>query len=111
MNNDTAEEIKRYFDVVAEGLRAEIREVRGHSDVLAGDLRAEIRDVKRHSDVVADGLRSEIRLVAEGVAGLEEKFTAEFVNVRLEIREQIDDVKALLRASYDDRARRDQNPG
>ena len=104
MDNETTEEIKRYLDVTVATLRADlktdIREVWLHTDVVAEDLRAEIRDVKRHADVVADSLRGEIRLVAEGVAGLDEKFTQEFVSVRAEIREQIGDVKALLRAGY-----------
>jgi hypothetical protein len=59
-------------------------------------------NVKRHADAVAEGLRSEIRLVAEGVAGLDEKLTQEFVTVREEIREQIGEVKSLIRVSYDD---------
>jgi hypothetical protein len=71
MDNETTDAIKRYIDVA-------------------------VGDVKRHSDVIAESLRSEIRLVAEGVAGLDEKFTQEFVNVRAEI----DDVKALIRAGY-----------
>jgi hypothetical protein len=95
MDSETTEAIKRHFDVVAEELRKEIR---------AGDeaLGVEIRDVKRHSDVVAESLRSEIRLVAEGVAGLDEKFTPEFVKVR----EEIGEVKGLLVASYRDLDRR-----
>jgi archaellum component FlaC len=88
---------------VREDLRVEIHEVRE-------DLRLEIHEVKRHSDVVAESLRSEIRLVAEGVAGLDEKFTQEFVNVRTEIREQIGDVKSLLEASYRDLDRREPKP-
>jgi NTP pyrophosphatase (non-canonical NTP hydrolase) len=133
MDQETTNEIKRYFDVVAEGLRsdtrlleqglgaeildarrhsdavaeslraelgAEIRDVKRHSDVVAESLRAElgaeIRDVKRHSDVVAESLRSEIRLVAEGVAGLDEKFTPEFAKVR----EEIGEVKSLVLVSY-----------
>jgi hypothetical protein len=103
MDHETTEEIKRYLDVTVANLRgelkADIREVRE-------DLRVEIQEVKRHSDVVAESLRSEIRLVAEGVAGLDEKFTQEFVNVRTEIREQIGDVKALIRASHADLDRR-----
>ncbi len=86
MDSETVEEIKRHFDVVAEGLRAEIR------------------DVKRHSDVIAESLRGEIRIVAEGVVGLDEKFTLEFKNVRGEIGE----VKSLLRLSYGDLDRRVQ---
>jgi NTP pyrophosphatase (non-canonical NTP hydrolase) len=111
MDQETTNEIKRYFDVVAEGLRsdtrlleqglgAEILDARRHSDVVAESLRAElgaeIRDVKRHSDVVAESLRSEIRLVAEGVAGLDEKFTPEFAKVR----EEIGEVKSLVLVSY-----------
>lgn len=117
MDRDTAEDIKRHFDVVADGLRKEIRgldeglrnEVRAgdeglRNEIRAGDeaLRSEIRDVKRHSDVVAESLRGEIRLVAEGVAGLDEKFTLEFVKVR----EEIGEVKGLLVASYRDLDRR-----
>ena len=129
MDSETADDIKRHFDVVAEGfrqnlsdglnelrtelrteigdfrtgLRAEIRE--GLQDVRT-ELRAEIQDVKRHSDVIAESLRGEIRLVAEGVAGLDEKFTREFRNVREEVREQIGEVKTLLRLSYQDLDRR-----
>jgi hypothetical protein len=110
MDNETTEEIKRHLDVTVATLRADlkadIREVWMHTDVVAEDLRAEIRDVKRHADVVAESLRGEIRLVAEGVAGLDEKFTQEFVSVRAEIREQIGDVKALIRGSHADLDRR-----
>ena len=66
----------------------------------------EIQDVKRHSDVIAESLRGDIRLVAEGVAGLDEKFTREFRNVREELHEQIGEVKTLLRVSYEDLDRR-----
>ena len=140
MDRDTAEDIKRHFDVVAEGLRNEIRafdeglrnelgtvdqglrqtlrdeiravdeglrqamrgEIHAGDEALRSELRGEIRDVKRHSDVVAESLRSEIRLVAEGVAGLDEKFTREFAKVR----EEIGEVKGLLVVSYRDLDRR-----
>ena len=49
-------------------------------------------EIKRHFDVVAEGLRSDIRLVAEGVAGLDEKFTLEFQKVR----DEVGGVKSLL---------------
>ena len=109
MDSETAEAIKGLSDVVRDGLRelrTEIQEVRRHSDLVAEnlktELRAEIQDVKRHSDVIAESLRGEIRLVAEGVAGLDEKFTLEFKNVR----EEIGEVKTLLRRSYGDLDRR-----
>ena len=44
--------------------------------------------------------------MAEGVVGLDEKFTLEFRNVREEMREQIGEVKTLLRLSYADLERR-----
>ena len=117
MDSEIAEDIKRHLEVVAGGLRTEFAELRSelrtemgglrselHTE--AGSLRTEIADVKRHADVVAEGLRSDIRTVAEGVAGLDEKFSLEFERVREEIREQIGDVKILLRVSYADLDRR-----
>ena len=61
-------------------------------------------DIKRHFDVVGEALRSDIRLVAEGLAGLDDKFTREFGTVR----EEIGEVKILLRVSYGDLDRRVQ---
>ncbi|HEX9285971.1 MAG TPA: hypothetical protein VF999_01770 [Thermoanaerobaculia bacterium] len=109
MDSETAEDIKRHFDFAAEGLRtgfAELRTEFGTLRIEVGGLRTEIADVKRHADVIAEGLRSDIRTVVEGVAGLDQKFTLEFVRVRDEIREQIGEVKSLLRVSYSDLDRR-----
>ena len=95
---------------ILQDLRTEIQEVRTdlHTEIqeLRTDLRTEIQDVKRHSDVIAESLRGEIRLVAEGVIGLDEKFTLEFKNVR----EEIGEVKTLLRISYDDLDRKKSKP-
>ena len=129
MDHETTEEIKRYLDVtvanlrgelkadireVREDLRVEIHEVREDLRVeiheVREDLRLEIHEFKRHTDVVTESLRSEIRLVAEGVAGLDEKFTQEFVNVRAEMREQSDDLKALVRTGYANLDRRIAKP-
>ena len=106
MDNETTEEIKRYLDVTVATLRADLKADIREVWLVTEDLRLEIRDVKRHADVVAESLRGEIRLVAEGVAGLDEKFTQEFVSVRTELRKQIGDVKALLRGSHADLDRR-----
>ena len=99
------------------GLRIEIQEVRtdlrteiqgartdSRSEIQEslGGLRTEIQEVRRHSDVIAESLRGEIRLVAEGVAGLDEKFTLEFQKVR----EEIGEVSAFLHVSYADLDRR-----
>ena len=95
---------------ILQDLRTEIQEVRTdlHTEIqeLRTDVRTEIQDVKRHSDVIAESLRGEIRLVAEGVIGLDEKFTLEFKNVR----EEIGEVKTLLRISYDDLDRKKSKP-
>jgi hypothetical protein len=113
------DDLKRHFEVTAEGLRSDVavtaEGLRSNMAVTAEGLRNEIRavdengdrrfdDLKRHFDVVGESLRSDIRLAAEGVAGLDEKFTQEFVKVR----EEIGDVKSLLRASYGDLDRRVQ---
>ena len=110
MDSETADDIKRHFDVVAEGLRSDMQ---GMGEALRSEIRAvdekgdrRFDDLKRHFDVVGESLRSDIRLVAEGIVGLDEKFTQEFVTVREEIREQIGEVKSLLRVSYDDLDRR-----
>jgi hypothetical protein len=92
----------------AKALRTEIHAVDEKADRRSGDLegrlRSEMQDVRRHFDVVGEGLRSDIRLVAEGVAGLDEKSTLEFVRVR----EEIGEVKSLLQVSYGDLDRRVQ---
>ena len=104
MDSESVSQIKRHFEVIAEGLRVEIRLVDQKAERRSAELeigvRSEIQDVRRHFDVVAEGLRADIRLVAEGVAGLDEKFTLEFVRVREEMAERIGDLKSLLRASY-----------
>ena len=122
---EASDDIKRHFDVVAAGLSNQVlaidekfdrttEELKRHFD---GRLSTEIRaidekidrrseELQRHFEVLGESLRAEIRLVAEGVAGLDEKFTREFVTVREEIREQVGDVKGLLRASYADLDRR-----
>jgi hypothetical protein len=96
MDRETAEEIKRHFEVAAEGLRSEMHE-------LAGGLRTEIRvvdekvdrssvDLKSHFDVVGESLRSDIRTVAEGVR-LDERATRS---------DRISDVRKIRRAPGDD---------
>jgi hypothetical protein len=95
MDSDTA----RAFEKLSGELREGLQTVRT-------ELGTEIQEVRRHADVVAESLRGEIRLVAEGVAGLDEKFSLEFQNVREEMREQVGAVKTLLRLSYADLERR-----
>jgi hypothetical protein len=101
MDSETAEDIKRHFDVVADGLRTGFAELRSE----VGGLRAEIQDVKRHSDVIAEALRSDIRTVAEGFVATNERLD------RLEVRisEGFEELKSTIRLSYVDLDRRVQS--
>ena len=108
MDRETAEEIKRHVTEGLRELRTEMEQfgtgLRTEMEEFRTELRTEIQEVRRHSDVVAESLRGEIRLVAEGVAGLDQKFTMEFVKVR----EEVGEVKTLLQVSYGDLGRRVQ---
>ncbi len=80
MTPEEAEDIKRHFNVVAEGLRSEIRLVaEGHAglDQKIDGVRRELQEFRSEARselrVVAEGLRSEIRLVAKGHAVLDQR--------------------------------------
>jgi chromosome segregation ATPase len=129
MEQETAEDIKRHFDVVAQGLREEIGDLRsevggihaGIGDLRSeidglhagiGDLRSEvgglhagIGDTKRHINVVAESLRSDIRTVAEGFVATNERLD------RFEVRmsEKFREMEALLRLSFTELDRRIQS--
>lgn len=104
MDSETADDIKRHLEVVAEGLRSEIRALDEKADRRFDAVDRRFDELRRHFDVVGESLRGDIRLVAEGVIGLDEKFTWEFERVR----EEIGDVKSLVRVSYGDLGRRVQ---
>jgi hypothetical protein len=59
-------------------------------------------EIKRHFNVVAESLRSEIRTVAEGLEGFQERVTLEF----REVREELNEVKAMIRLSFGELDRR-----
>ena len=123
MDHETAEDIKRHFNVVSEGLRSEMRTIADaqvatnerldrtesrFADQL-GETRALIRlsfgeldQLKRHFNVVAEGLRSETRIVAEGLQGFRETVVGEFKTVRGEISE----LQTLIRLSFGELDRR-----
>ncbi len=63
---------------------------------------AEVTEIKRHFNVVAEKLEGRIQLLAEGLAGLDEKFD------RLEKRmdEQFEETRAMIRLSYGELDRR-----
>jgi hypothetical protein len=120
MDRDTAEDIKRHFDVVAEGLRSEVHELRSdvhglRSEVheLAGDLRSEIRvvdekvdrsfvDLKRYFDVVSESLRSDIRTVAEGFVSTNERLD----RIESSTSERFGELEVMIRLSFGELERR-----
>ena len=59
-------------------------------------------EIKRHFNVVAESLRSEIRTVAEGLEGFQDRVSQEFKGVREELHE----VKAMIRLSFAELDRR-----
>lgn len=61
-----------------------------------------VEDGVRHTQIMVEGVRGDVQLVAEGVAGFDGKLASH----RLEFKEEIEDVKALLRLSYGDLNRR-----
>jgi hypothetical protein len=115
MEQETAEDIKRHFDVVAQGLREEIGDLRsevGGINAGIGDLRSEIGglhagigDAKRYVNVVAESLRSDSRTVAEGFIATNERLD------RFEVRmsEKFREMEALLRLSFTELDRRIQS--
>jgi hypothetical protein len=102
MDNETADDIKRHLDVVAEGLRSEIRAVDEKASRRFDAVDQRFDELKRHFDVVGESLRGDIRLVAEGLVGAGERSAREFERVR----EEIGEVKSLLRVSYQNLDRR-----
>jgi hypothetical protein len=101
MEQETAEDIKRHFDVVAQGLREEIGNLRSE----VGGLNAGIGDTRRHINVVAESLRSDIRTVAEGFVATNERLD------RFEVRmsEKFGEMEALFRLSFTELDRRIQS--
>ena len=58
-----------------------------------------VDEIKRHFGVVAEELRQEIRLVAESVAAHREETAREFAAVGSEFRQEMGELKALVRLS------------
>ena len=73
---------------------------------MADDLKQFADEVKRHFDVTAESLRSEIRLVAEGLISLDHKMERQFAEVLGETRREFDEVKAMIKFSHAELARR-----
>jgi len=82
MTDDQMDEIKRHFNVVAEGLHHEIKLIaEGHSTIerMVTEHRAETRHDKRELQAVIqtvhDSLKTEIREVGESVDGHETRIS------------------------------------
>ena len=59
-------------------------------------------EIKRHFNVVAESLRSEIHTVAEALDGFQGRVATEF----REVREELNEVKAMIRLSFGELDRR-----
>ena len=89
---------------MAEGLQREIRAVDEKAERRFDTVDRRFDELKRHFDVVGESLRGDIRLVAEGLVGADERSAREFERVR----EEIGEVKSLVRVSYGELDRRIQ---
>jgi hypothetical protein len=106
MDRETAEEIKRHFEVTTEGLRSEMH-------ALAGGLQGEIRavgekvdrssaDLKRHFEVVGGSLRSDIRTVAEGFVSTNERLD----RFESAMSKKFGELEVMIRLSFGELAQR-----
>jgi len=69
---------------------------------MADDLKQFADEIKRHFDVTAESLRSEIRQVAEGLISIDNQTERGFA----EVRREFDEVKAMIKFSHAELARR-----
>ena len=65
-------------------------------------LLGEFSATRRHFDVIAEGLRSDIRLVADGVAAV----SSGQQQFRTAIKEELTEVRSMIRLSYAELDRR-----
>ncbi len=67
---------------------------------------AEVTEIKRHFGAVAERLESRIQQIAEGVAHLDEKLETEISTLRVEMHQEFDETRAMIRLSYAELDRR-----
>jgi hypothetical protein len=101
MDSETAEEIKRHFDIVAGGLRTEIRAVAQETQGLRAEIQAVAEgaeETRRHFNVIGESLRTDIRTVAEGFIGTNDRLD------RFETRvyEEFGELRMMIRLSFDE---------
>lgn len=63
---------------------------------------ARLEDTRRHLGVLIENLDGKIQLVAEGVINLDQKIDRVRDELKIELKTEIGEVKALLRVSYSD---------
>ena len=95
MTDDRADEIMRHFDVVAEGIRSELRSVAdGHGMLAGGQNRLE--DGQR---ALADGHRRievSLQVLADSFKNLDEKVEA----FRVEVAANFTELRSMIKFSY-----------
>ena len=89
-------ELKEYIDKSA----AETRE---YFDVVAGGIKSEL---KHHFDITAEQMRHDVQLLAEVVGIVNSRMEREFAAVRSEMAQGFKDTHDLIRFAYTDLDRR-----
>jgi hypothetical protein len=95
-------ELIAYLDARFRETSQQIAGLREETTQQISSLREETTQQIRQVYVVIEGLRHEIQLVAEGVAGNNERLDA----FRTEVAQEFKDVRSLIDASYKDLDRR-----
>ena len=67
---------------------------------------ARLEDSRRHLGILIENLDGKIQLVAEGVINVDQKIDRVRDELKIELKTEIGEVKALLRVSYSDLDRR-----
>lgn len=131
MDFPIAEEIKRHIDVVADGLRTEVRTLvasettvlRGDIQSVAAELRSEIQgvasdtvglrgdirevaergeEIKRSLGALSESIRTDVRTVTEGFVLTNERLD----RIDARVSEEFSEMKAMIRLSFDELDRR-----
>jgi|SRR3989304_7237732 len=101
MADDRADEIMRHFDVVAEGIRSELRSVaEGHGMLAGGQKRLE-----DGQNALADGQRRlevSLQVFADSLKNLDDKVEA----FRVEVATNFTELRSMIKFSYAELDRR-----
>jgi hypothetical protein len=78
----------------------------GKVDALPGQVTVTAKETRRHFEVVAEDLRHDLQGLAEGIEGLDSRADARTDAFRVELKQEIGEVRTLVTASYRELDRR-----